>query len=422
MLLFKKFSKAISLFLSVFGLFIVPLDIQADGCFFYDVNYMGNPPESPSQRAVIFHDGVEETLILQVKYHGAAQNFSWVIPLPSLPKAEDIETTDDARFNELYQRTQPRIYYSHAKQYGRGKGVGSAGENYGDDTVVKVWQQLNVGPYAVAVISGASSTALVDWLTENGYALPGLATNIIDFYVQKKWYFVAIKVSLEPEGQSPSSSFQAGLPALKLTFATTKPVFPLRISELTAARESEIQLYVIAKHRVVCENYRTAAVEVAEVQRLAEQEHGSKTGVACACKRITGYDFDYESYFHDKVQAYSQPTFLVEHASSIWRWDFDGAFAISIGDDEPYRLTRLGTILPKSAMADDVLFVPDQRGNEWLLIRVFIEEEPSWAWLGAGIGAFFGIFWLPIGPVRQFRRRYGVGLLLFVLLALIAMG
>ena len=416
--------------------------LNADGCFFpYEIEKLGNSAESPNQRALIIHDGEKETLLLQVKYSGSIENFAWVIPVPVRPEANSISTAIDSIFQELHDITQPKAYRFDG--YNSLGGGGSRDNKFDDNSStipsmeVQVWEQLQVGPFSVSVLSGTDSQALIDWLTYNGYHFPDHANSIVDFYIQKNWFFLATRVDIQSAQQESNSSYQAGLPALKMTFRTEKPVFPLRISELSSAKWNEIELYVAAPHRMVCASYQTEEMDRDKLQKLIEAQvinssSSSNTGLACACEQITDSDqknsiYDYESIFRNKILSYDRPTFVIEHASMRYTayeeysfpGSFNGYFDEYFASGTEFWLTRLRTILSPKSMTDDVTFIPDSQGDEWLILDIFIEDKAVNPW-SASILSLPGFLLLPLFLFRNVRKRYSQKLILTIFLIFIA--
>lgn len=402
----------------------------ADGSFFpTEVQQIGNTAQSPNQRAIIIYDGVKETMIVQVKYHGNVQDFGWVVPLASLPENNSVQVESDSIFSILHDYTQPKVYLVNTSKDGRGGGGGELG-NVGQEveevhsTQVQVWQNLAVGPYDVNIISGTSSQALKDWLKINDYAYSPEADVILDFYIQKNWYFMAIKVNIDSHKNSNNSTYQAGLPALKVTFPAFKPVFPLRISEISSAEENEIEIYVVSDHRMISDSYRTYAMDRNEVDQLikaqiAEQQSGDDTGIACACRRVLDplgenkLNYDYESIYRNKLSSLGSKTFIIENVSYGWTsFDynqypnsgiFKGFFDPYFEEGNDFWITRLRTILSPEEMIDDVTFIPDPGGDESLILHVFIDEYNPWNVATLGIPL---LFLFPIIISKKIRQRY----------------
>ena len=62
------------------------------------------------------------------------------------------------------------------------------------------------------------------------------------------------------------STYQPGLPGVKVTFPVDKPVFPLLILEISSARKNEIEVYAGGNHRMISESYNTYAMDWNEVE------------------------------------------------------------------------------------------------------------------------------------------------------------
>jgi len=417
-------------------------NLSADGCFFrVKGEQVGNKAESPNQRALIIHDQNKETLVVQVKYQGDVGKFSWVLPVPSIPEENSITTVSDSIFTHLHDRTQPKLFIYSARNYGKGDqdaGSDSDAEIY-QETGVTVWEKLQVGPYEIAVISSPISQALINWLIENGYDFPEQANQIIEFYTQKNWYFVAMRVSVANQLEKSNSTYQAGLPAIKMTFKSEKPVFPLRISELTSAKENEIELYVATKHRMTCESYHAAQMNRDEVQLVMEKSYYSKlskpSGIACACERIFAPESDagmeYEELFQQKIASFAEPTFIVEHASIVYDVLYDGNhdtdsyhycndfFADYLPTAERFWITRFRTILTPNSMKDDVNFKPDPNGDNYFALKFWIEEKQPNPW-SYSIYITPAFVLAPIPFSKRIRKKYGKQLLLLALLLMMA--
>ncbi len=420
----KEITKCIA-FISFVVLF--PISLFGDGGFFYDVETIGNSAESPNQRALIIHDGTRETLILQVKYSGTVNDFAWIVPVPRQPETGSITTTSDSIFQILHKYTQPRIIT--ATKGGEGWWMPGSRGGFGDSVIleqgVTIWETLQVGPYDVAVISGTSSQALVDWLNANGFSFTGEAESVIDYYIQKEWFFVASKVNVQGNLSKSNSAYQSGLPALKISFTADQPVFPLRISEISSAPENEIELYVAAPHRMVCESYRTVIMDRDEVEekmvaQMTEKEPGSTSGIACIFSRVldpfeSQTEYDYETIFRDEVIACKEPIFIVEYAGDAWTvhdpvsYPGSGSFlGIFNGYFPPATLfwvTRFRTILSPDDMQKDVTFIPDPNGDQWHNLTIFIYREESNPW-SASLFIWPGFFVIPFIIFKRIRKKY----------------
>jgi len=173
--------------------------VSADGGLFIPFSY--EHIYQPSQKAVIIYNSDEgkgkEDLILQVKYEQGAENFAWVVPVPDYPA---VNKSDAKLFEELYHLTTPYPRPIPGGWLGGGGGKEAPG--------VELLERKRVGIYDVSILSATDPSALIEWLNENGYNFPEEAESIIDFYIAKEWYFVAMRIDLEAEKQDILDKFK----------------------------------------------------------------------------------------------------------------------------------------------------------------------------------------------------------------------
>jgi hypothetical protein len=136
----------------------------------------------PNQKALLWLEGGRETLILQVKYEGAAGDFGWVVPVPGRPK---IDTAPSELFDELAVVTQPIVVMPRGT-----KGTAGMGAAEG----VTVLERVQVGPYDATVLAATDEGALAEWLRECGYKMPPRAEEVLESYVARGWYYVALRI------------------------------------------------------------------------------------------------------------------------------------------------------------------------------------------------------------------------------------
>jgi HEAT repeat protein len=232
------------------------LPALADGCFVFRWNKSIDINE-PTQKAIIVHDAGREDLLLQVKYEGPLEEFGWLIPAPSLPT---VEKGSMRPFYELSQLTQQQWGGLH-----RGNTIpaGVAGEG---GEAVKLIEVKTVGAYEVAVLSARDAGSLGRWLKSHGYSLPEGKAGIIDEYIRKGWYFIAVKINLAKPASAKKAAASSGkgtkrpaqtrqaiqkqlasgeLHPLLISFDTPNCIYPLRISAVSG-KPSEVSLYVLS--------------------------------------------------------------------------------------------------------------------------------------------------------------------------------
>src|SRR5580765_376263 len=171
---------------------LCPGVVWADGCFVLPFKWNKQKDiNEPTQKAIIFRDGRKEELILQVKYEGPASRFGWLVPVPGLPK---VERGSMECFYELsrykQEHMEPRRVRGGA-YYGGGAfgGLGAA-------EPVQVIEFKTVGAYQVAVLWGEDAGSLKVWLDKNRFSAPEDRNGVLESYIKRGWYFIAVKVDL----------------------------------------------------------------------------------------------------------------------------------------------------------------------------------------------------------------------------------
>ncbi|MFH1171278.1 MAG: DUF2330 domain-containing protein [bacterium] len=202
--------------------FVVPTATFADGMIISPPQY---PVYESEQRAVIQYDATSqtETLIVTMRFQGTADDFAWILPVPSTPTV----TKGSA---EVFTSLENLIYNSSrsskgALDYATG-GVANAPES------VSIINREKIDYYDITTLSSTDSSALTTWLNENGYTFPSTSSYILNTYITNKWRFVAVKFDLSAVAKAESDLRSGYAVPLKLVFHTPNPVFPLRISSV----------------------------------------------------------------------------------------------------------------------------------------------------------------------------------------------
>ncbi|MEM9193264.1 MAG: DUF2330 domain-containing protein [Myxococcota bacterium] len=207
------------------------------------------------------------TTHVQILYQGEAQDFAWILPVPAEP---EVSVGTDALFIGLRNQTQPRFQVDDFQVEGtcradpvcefdsvlrssRGPGdfnsaaPDPSAPNAEADDGVEVHFEGAVGPYNVATLSSGSSAALYEWLTENGYDIPDVSVPLLEDYVIKGDYFVALKLQ-QDRGVGE-------IQPVVLRYREEKPCLPIRLTSIAATPDMPITAYVLASERAVPLNY-----------------------------------------------------------------------------------------------------------------------------------------------------------------------
>lgn len=177
-----------------------------------------------AQKAVIWHDGITETLILSINFKGDAEDFGWIIPVPAKP---EVSKASDELFTALEELTVPKV-----PRYKTPLGIGGYMEAPQKSTV-QIIETKRVDIYDITVLKSGTSADLATWFSENNYPYPRDAEYILDNYIDNGWYFVAAKISTKALGYKTSQQLREGhATPLKLVFRSEKIIYPLKISSV----------------------------------------------------------------------------------------------------------------------------------------------------------------------------------------------
>ncbi|WP_369015695.1 DUF2330 domain-containing protein [Streptomyces tropicalis] len=108
-------------------------------------------------------------------------------------------------------------------------------------------ERRRLGPFDVARLTATDPGALAGWLHGHGFALPARLGRALRPYVDRRWEYVAVR--LTPGGPGASAALDGTLDPLHLTFAADAPVYPMRLSRLARTPQS-LSLYLLAAHRM----------------------------------------------------------------------------------------------------------------------------------------------------------------------------
>jgi hypothetical protein len=264
------------------ALWSAPAPVHACGGFFCDRPAAANPVPVIAQAAenVMFAldrdpqtgAGLVEAHI-QIKYSGAADQFSWIVPMTSLPT---LDVGSDVLFQVLEPKTRPtfttQFLVDGSCQMSNGGGSsfacgGSAAESAapggthdgdaGHTPTVDVSFRGNIGPYESAVIRSDDAGALETWLVDQGYFVSPEASQIIQQYVATRSYFVALRLRA---GQDVSE-----IRPIIVRLIAEEGCLPLRLTAIAATPDVRINVWVLGAARAVPVNYEEFTINLAKL-------------------------------------------------------------------------------------------------------------------------------------------------------------
>jgi len=201
------------------------------------------------------NSGVERLHILP-EFQSNTQDFAWIVPVPSLPELDESEA---GIFRDLAALTAPEYRY-------RDEGWGCSQVDYmtapadGNGGVEIIEEEL-VGIYRTMIVGADDAGLLTDSLTVWGFLHDDNTDEIaamLETYVDEGWFFVTLKVDSTAFAEDPQDWYWYGaMYPIKLTFAVDAPVYPMRISALSADDDTAVTLYIKSDRRMDFEGAET---------------------------------------------------------------------------------------------------------------------------------------------------------------------
>jgi len=191
--------------------------------------------------AVISVHGSSEQIDMRLTLDTVAKESGLIMPTPA---PATVTLGDATVFDDLAVQMTPRIEIRRdwwVPEFNFG--FGSGAPNTASSPPVQVLAQVQLGPLEATTLSASDTDGLAAWLTENGYGVRDEVKPLLATYVDRGWYFVAVKLTND-------ATLDGDLDPIRFTFdmPETGPVYPLMLSQ--AARvEQTVNLYVFDDHQ-----------------------------------------------------------------------------------------------------------------------------------------------------------------------------
>ena len=378
---------------------------------------------STEQKGVVIElPGGRQAALFQTTYHGPADRFAWVIPVPGLPGKDDVFLASPPFMDELFQHTMPEVFTritdprDSAIRTGLFAGTMSDSRSmpppemmgHGPDGVVVVHERMEVGEFDVAVLSATGVEVLLQWLRENEFSVPEDSGDIIGHYVDKAWHFVALRILPSEARLRPVLE---DVSPIGIRFPTEELVYPLYISRASSRQKTALLVVALTREPVRCEQLREVPLPLgvrhppgasyATLRREALEGQGP--AAVCEYRGPGGMPFADLHYEKD------------EWISEVTQWS-------------PSRLwaTRYWALLDLEDM-HDLVFSPseDMSAGRLVVLRRGVVHRPVWdrifsSTLGlALLHALAGALLLPRALALSGRRRLPGGKVLSFAVALL---
>jgi hypothetical protein len=233
--------------------FAAPAPPHPACCYF---SAMDKDVMQPGQKALLTWDPVEgiESFTVQPAFEGNAEDFGMVVPTPGQPKLQEAPR-DLFKALAIYTILKPMNVakftgFMQVKRAGpSGPTTGGGGPMAESKTKVTVLEAGVVGSLDYKIIEASDADGLFEWLKANKYTYSG-DQKTLDFYIQKKWFFTVMKIDPKQMRRGQDGRYLGEVTPTRFTFASSKLVYPLRITKISVRDTTDVLLYIQAPEKM----------------------------------------------------------------------------------------------------------------------------------------------------------------------------
>ncbi|MEZ4685405.1 MAG: DUF2330 domain-containing protein [Bacteroidia bacterium] len=244
-----------------------------------------------ASQVILVRSGDQTVVTMQSDFQGPVKDFAMVIPVPEVPRKEDIRVADMEVFNKLDAYSGPRLveYYDEHPceslyeeswdSFGDDDGFTAmpedeeGGGNFENDLGVTVEARYSVGEYDILILGAEESSGLEKWLIREGYNIPKGAKEALEPYIKNNLKFFVAKVNLAEYEMTGSVELRP----IQVSYRTEKFMLPIRLGMANAEDVQDMIVYVLTDNgRAEITNYRTVEMPTdRDIPTFVENEFGS---------------------------------------------------------------------------------------------------------------------------------------------------
>lgn len=229
-----------------------------------------NTPVDQQAERIIFSINNNNTIsaYVQINYTGSAPDFSWVVPVLSVPT---VDVAEIESFDELSSLTAPVFIpprRPRCLERALDRMFASAEmEPEAQDSEVEVLAQGTAGAYGFEVVRSDDPQALVRWLREHDYRITPAMEPLVHVYTSEGAVFLAMRLL-------PKQGAQDIQPVV-MTYSGRVPSIPLRLTAVAANPNMTVLTWVFAERQVVPGNYEHPVIDERNLRNDAFQFGGT---------------------------------------------------------------------------------------------------------------------------------------------------
>lgn len=340
------------LLIMLLGLLSIPtLSVHACGGLFCQ-----NVPVDQQAERIIFTINNDDTVsaYVQINYTGDAPDFSWVVPVPSVP---EVDVAEIESFDELSMLTSP-IFIPPLMPDCAMIVMAQSAVMEDNDGAVDILASGAVGPYLYDVITSPDPQAMISWLRENDYRIEPEMEPLIAVYNDEGMVFLAMK--LQPDEGADD------IQPIVMTYNSTQPMIPIRLTAVAANPNMTVLTWIFAEEQAVPLNYAHPVVYDEDLRT----SFGSFDGT------------NYINLIDQTVDLYNGRAFITEYAmptSDLRDQRPQDTLVQLLAEKYKYVTRVIGRISPEE-MTVDPIFGLDADAPDISNVRDLSESDPEVFW------------------------------------------
>jgi hypothetical protein len=341
-----------------------------------------------ASRVVIVREGNKSIFTMANNFQGDAKDFARIVPIPVIPKREQVRIGDNQVIDQLDAFTAPRLARyvdnfngmlfndvstlitwggfalaiclvlalftrmtwpekivilviiglmcliampSFLNQANKAK---SSDRTLASESV-RVADQFTVGEYDVALLDATESNGLTNWLKSNDYKLPQGSEEMLESYIQQGMKFFVVRINLE----ALQKSGHGFLRPIVIEYESPKFMLPIRLGTLNAQSDQDLTVYVLSRNSIAeVANYPTIPIPTDSISTAKEP-----SGQELPSFIKNNFGKFYQAVFQKAYEDAGKSAAFVEFAGNFGRCD-----PCSIGLDE---IADLADNLPKTGIS-----------------------------------------------------------------------
>jgi hypothetical protein len=243
-------------------------------------------PVNQAAERIIFADNGDGTItaVIQILYEGPSENFSWLLPISTVPEGDQLGVASDVAFTRLQFATNPqfnlttRFEGSCREENPLLAGGATPDREDCEDNVFLAGcalpdEDLNSNPisveasglvgafeYSVISVNPAIADPLapaLTWLGDNGYDVTPEGAALIGPYLADGMYLLALRLT--------KGSDTGSIRPIKLTYAGEAPMIPIKLTAVAANQDMGVMTWVLSSARAVPFNYNALELNDARI-------------------------------------------------------------------------------------------------------------------------------------------------------------